>query len=116
MTKLSREACLTAIETGEFGPDITTVSPTVAVVLTQSWCPQWGWMRNYLAKLPEQPGFSLFWIEYDHEDFFEPFMEFKEDRFGNREVPYVRYYRDGRLVKESNSIDQRGFLRLAGLA
>jgi len=116
MIKLSRDACLAAIERGDFGPEIVGATPAVAVVLTQSWCSQWGWMRNYLEKMPDRPGFTVFWIEYDNEDFFETFMTFKEDAFGNREVPYVRYYRDGHLVKESNFIDQRGFMRLAGLA
>jgi hypothetical protein len=112
MKKLEREQCLAAMADGEFPADLRASSPSVAVILTQSWCPQWKWMRSYLERLPDQPGRSVFWIEYDLEDFFEPFMAFKEDRLGNREIPYVRYYRDGRLARQSNFIDEGGFLRL----
>jgi len=38
-------------------------------------------------------------------------MTFKENAFGNDQVPYVRYYRDGKLAHESNYIDKGGFLR-----
>ena len=111
MTKLERDACLRAMAAGEFGPEVTGASPSVAVVLTQSWCPQWKWMRAYLESLPAEEGYAVFWVEYDREDFFAPFMAFKEEVLGNREIPYVRYYRDGKLARESNYIDKAGFLR-----
>jgi len=116
MVKLGREDCLAAMREGDFSPGIRAAAPAVAVILTQSWCSQWGWMRGYLAALPEDEGRRVFWVEYDHEDFFEEFMAFKEERLGNREVPYVRFYRDGTLVRESNFIDERGFLRNLGAA
>jgi hypothetical protein len=116
MTKLSREQCLGLLSAREFGPELLGAAPSVALVLTQSWCPQWGWMRSYLEALPPDPGLAVFWVEYDLEDFFEPFMAFKEEVFGNRDVPYVRYYRDGALVRESNFIDKGGFLRILGRA
>jgi hypothetical protein len=111
MRKLSKDDCLALLENGEFGPSITGVAEAVAVVLTQSWCPQWAWMRSYLSSLPPDEGSSVFWIEYDLEDFYQPFMNFKERVFGNDQVPYVRYYRGGKLVAESNYIDKGGFLR-----
>ena len=80
-------------------------------MLTQSWCPQWGWMRSYLGPCPRLEGAEIFWVEYDLEDFFEPFMKFKESFFGNDQVPYVRYYREGRLVGRVQFIDKGGFLR-----
>jgi hypothetical protein len=115
MTKLSREACLAAIRDGDF-KEAPKAAPAVALILTQSWCPQWGWMRSYLGAMPESEECAIFWVEYDNEVFFEEFMTFKEDVFGNREVPYVRYYREGRLVGESNFIDQKGFKRLLGVS
>jgi hypothetical protein len=109
--KLSRQECLDAVEKGDFTASVREAAPTVAVVLTQSWCVQWQWMRSYLDTIGDEPGHEIFWVEYDNEDFFEPFMNFKEDVFGNREVPYVRYYHDGRFVKSSNFIDKKGFLK-----
>jgi hypothetical protein len=111
MRKLSREECLAAIAGGEFGAGVTGAAESVAVVLTQSWCPQWAWMRSYLAALPPAEEIGIFWVEYDLEDFFEPLMEFKERVFGNDQVPYVRYYRGGTIAAESNYIDKGGFLR-----
>jgi hypothetical protein len=112
MTKLTARQCTEAMAAREFGPELRTAAPAVAIVLTQSWCPQWGWMRSYLETLPADPDLAVFWVEYDLEDFFEPFMAFKEEVFGNREVPYVRYYREGKLLRESNFIDKGGFLRI----
>ena len=112
MRKLSKDECLGLMDKGEFAPSLIGAADTVAVVLTQSWCPQWAWMRSYLAALPNDSSREIFWVEYDQEDFFEPFMSFKEATFGNDQVPYVRYYRGGKLAAESNYIDQGGFLRL----
>jgi hypothetical protein len=112
MKKLTKEDCLDLIENGEFPQSLIGSAGAVAVVLTQSWCPQWAWMRSYLAELPPEDGREIFWIEYDLEDFFEDLMDFKESSFGNDQVPYVRYYRGGIRVAESNYIDKGGFLRL----
>ncbi len=111
MKKLSERDCLEAIQTGDFTTSITGAADSVAVVLTQSWCPQWSWMRSYLGAMPDLKGAEVFWVEYDLEAFFEPFLEFKESSYGNDQVPYVRYYRDGKLAAESNYIDSGGFLR-----
>lgn len=114
MRKLSGEECKAAMRDGEFGPGVVGAAEAVAVVLTQSWCPQWSWMRSYLKALPPGEGREIFWVEYDAEAFFEPFMEFKERVFKNDQVPYVRYYRGGSLAAESNFTDQGGFLRRLG--
>jgi hypothetical protein len=111
MKKLTKDDCLGLLENGEFAQRLVGVADAVAIVLTQSWCPQWTWMRSYLAEIPPGEGREIFWVEYDLEDFFEPFMKLKENVFGNDQVPYVRYYRGGKLVAESNYIDKGGFLR-----
>ena len=111
MKRLSEADCLEAIRSGDFSSSVTGAPENVAVVLTQSWCPQWSWMRSYLGAMPALEGAEIFWVEYDLEDFFEPFMEFKETSFRNDQVPYVRYYREGKLAAESNYIDSGGFLR-----
>jgi hypothetical protein len=112
MRKLTKSECLALMVDREFAPSLTGAAEAVAIVLTQSWCPQWSWMRTYLAELPADAGREIYWVEYDLEDFFESFMNFKEGSFGNDQVPYVRYYRGGKFVAESNYIDKGGFLRL----
>jgi len=114
MRKLEEADCLACMAKGEFPGEVTGAAPSVAVVLTQSWCAQWTRMRSYLESMPEGGGAEVFWIEYDREGFYERFMTFKESAFGNREIPYVRYYRGGALVAESNFVDEGRFLSLLG--
>jgi len=47
--------------------------------------------------------------------FFDEFMNFKETTYENREIPYVRYYKDGKYSSCSNYVSLEGFLhRLTG--
>jgi hypothetical protein len=108
--KLTEADCRFAMKSGEFSNDIVGSARFVAVVLTQSWCPQWVWMRSYLDGMAKNADTAIFWLEYNKEPFFEQFLEFKENIFGNMEVPYVRYYREGVLERESNFTDKGGFL------
>ena len=110
MIKLTAAQCGQAINNGEFSPDIIALSNRVAVVLTQSWCPQWVMMRMWLERAEKDAEAIIFYVEYDKEDFFETFMTFKEDVFGNRSVPYIRYYRDGVFTGDGNFIGKDGFI------
>lgn len=109
--KLTIEECRSAMAQGDFSPELRGSDPKVAIVLTQSWCPQWIWMTRYLEAVSKAEGCAIYWIEYDREAIFDDFMRFKEETFGNRSIPYVRYYRNGVLARESNYIDRAGFLR-----
>jgi hypothetical protein len=108
--KLSSEQCAQAMAGNEFGDDVRKSAVLVAVILTQSWCPQWLMMRSWLGAALEEAGAKAFSLEYDNEPFFERFMTWKEDVLGNRSVPYVRYYRDGVLVAESNYTSRSAFV------
>jgi hypothetical protein len=118
LSKLTETECRAAIASGDFSAETRTSAPAVALVLTQSWCPQWRFMNAYLGEAERAVGdrVAIRYIEYDNEPFFEEFMTFKEDVFGNRSVPYVRYYREGKLVAESNFISKQGFLAKLGIA
>jgi len=109
--KLGEDDCRLAMRDREFSSTLIASSPSVAIVLTQSWCPQWVWMKSYLGAVADEEGVDVYWIEYDREPFFDEFRVFKEETFGNFEIPYVRYYRGGIFVRESNFIDRGGFLR-----
>jgi hypothetical protein len=41
-------------------------------------------------------------------------MSFKEDVLGNQQVPYVRFYRDGKLVRQSNWVPRAAFAAMLG--
>lgn len=110
MTRLSAAQCGHAIAKGEFGPEVIASGSRVAVILTQSWCPQWIMMRRWLDGAEKGAEARIFFAEYDKEDYFEDFMAFKEDVLGNRSVPYIRYYQDGTLIGDGNFIGKDGFL------
>lgn len=116
-TKLTETECKEAMAAGDFSEAVRTAAPAVALILTQGWCHEWRFMNAYLADAERTVGDRALirYIEYDNEPFFEEFMTFKEDVFGNREVPYVRYYRDGKLVAETNYISKQGFLAKLGI-
>ena len=113
MRKLTEKECRSAIENGDF--DAALVSgPAAAIILTQSWCPQWSAMKAYLPKAEADLGdVKLYYAEYDAEPWeklgHEEFMTFKENTFNNREIPYVRYYRNGVFSRDSNYISLEGF-------
>jgi hypothetical protein len=108
-TKLSTGQCAQAMAGSEFGEDVRKAARRVAVILTQSWCPQWPAMRSWLDAALAEADARAFYVEYDNEPFFEQFIVWKEDVLGNRSVPYVRYYRDGVLVAESNYTSKSAF-------
>lgn len=113
---LTAQQCEYAIEHAEFENTIIASAPRVAVILTQSWCSQWIRMRAYLNEAESllhaenRLATMIYYIEYDREPWFEVFMEFKENSFNNREIPYVRYYRNGKLASESNYVSLDGFI------
>jgi len=109
-TKLSAGQCAQAMAGTEFGEDVRKAAGRVAVILTQGWCPQWPMMRMWLSAALSEADAKAFYVEYDSEPFFEQFMVWKEDVLGNRSVPYVRYYRDGVLVAESNYTSKAAFV------
>ncbi len=118
--ELSNEDCLFAIEHGEFAGEICGKTPNTAIILTQSWCPQWTAMRRYLDEALKKAqeasiDLSIFFVEYDKESWSKEFMTFKEDRFKNREIPYVRYYQNGIFSEDSNFISLGGFLKKSGV-
>ncbi len=111
--ELTREQAEFAMREGEFDQGVRAASPLVAVVLTQDWCGQWAAMDGYLAEMsgrnPELE-LTVFLLEYNRVDYFQDFLRFKERVLGNAVIPYVRYYRDGRLTGQSNYVSERQFL------
>jgi len=111
--ELTGEQASFAMRQGEFGEEVRAASHLVAGVLTQDWCGQWAAMDGYLAEMgsrhPELD-LTIFLLEYNRADYFQEFLKFKEQVLGNRVIPYVRYYRDGSLVAQSNYVSERQFL------
>ena len=109
---ISEGQALDCLEHGEFGTEITASNDHVAIVLTQSWCPQWASLQHTIERLDE-PSLDVWLFIYDRAEIFEKFLEFKEGVFGNDGIPYVRYYRASRLAGESNFVSKQEFVELA---
>ena len=115
MRVLTETECRTAMEKGDFElPELFDTNS--ALILTQSWCPQWKAMKSYLGEAEKSlSGLKIFYIEYDLASFCDEFMAFKENTFENREIPYVRYYKDGKCQSWSNFVSLEGFLHRLGV-
>ena len=111
--ELSREQAQAFMLQGEPDSSVLEASREVAVVLTQDWCGQWAAMDGYLegmsARHPDRD-LVVFQLEYNRVDYFQEFLRFKEQVLGNAVIPYVRYYRDGLLIGQSNYVSERQFL------
>ena len=119
ITLLTEDDAKRAIETGDFAKEIRASKTCVAIVLTQDWCPQWTSMKSWMKALEAQNDASAFdldiyELEYNRMPSFGAFMSFKENEFGNNLIPYVRYYRGGELIDESNYVSKEVFLQKFG--
>ena len=87
-------------------------APKVVVVMTQDWCGQWSTLAAYLPDFAGEA--AIFTVEYNLLPDFERIMRFKEDVLGNDQVPYLRFYRDGKLVRQSNWLPRASFAAILG--
>lgn len=104
---VSEEAIDYVLEKGEFPQELRESAPRVLVIMTQDWCPQWQDMKRFLPEF--QKDLQVYTLVYNLHPRFEQIRTFKEDVFGNREIPYLRYYFQGRLVTHTNWLPKRTF-------
>lgn len=109
---IEREQARRAMANGEFEKEILTSSSRVVVVLTQDWCPQWRDMKSWIYRLDIQEDVDIYELEYNKVDYFDEFRNFKETELGNDLVPYVRFYKQGVLYRESNYISEGQFYEM----
>ena len=94
------------IDHQDVSAEMRNTSHYVACIATQSWCHQWHAMRAYFDS---DKDVVVWYYEYDLTDLFDPFREFKEQIWKNDQIPYIRYYRAGALVYESNYCLEKDF-------
>jgi hypothetical protein len=104
---LTQEQLEVLLKEGELPESVRLSAPKVVVVMTQDWCGQWTNMAAYLPDFASQA--AIFTVEYNLLPDFERIMRFKETVLGNAQVPYVRFYRDGKLVRQSNWLPRASF-------
>jgi len=95
-----------AIANGEFESNIISSKSRVIIILTQDWCPQWMNMKSWIYGLEIDEDVEVYEFEYNKVDYFNEFMSFKEEQWGNENIPYLRFYKDGVLIEETNFIDE----------
>ena len=115
--ELNEDHAKTIMTLGGIPAEISGASPRTAVILTQGWCPQWHAMNNYLQRMEEEAAaeteeLSVFYLVYDQIVFAEEFIQFKETRFSNDQIPFVLYYRGGQLKETTNYVSESTFLEL----
>ena len=106
---LTEEKVRNAIANGEFDTDVISSADTVVVVMTQDWCPQWHDVRSWIYGAGTSKPLDIYEIVYNKEPYFEEFMRFKETVWNSFYVPYLRFYKKGKLVKETNHISRAEF-------
>lgn len=106
------EQVFDTVEKGEFGGELLSTEKLVIFVMTQDWCPQWRDMRRWVYDVQTDATIGVYEIIYNLESYHRTFMRFKENTWGNYEIPYLRFYLNGRLVKESNYINRQTFEKL----
>lgn len=98
------------LKAGELPSSVIGAGDKVVVILTQDWCHQWQDMKTYLPEFDGET--EIFTLEYNCHKDFQKIMGFKEETFGNYEVPYLRYYFKGTLIAETNWIPRGTFAAL----
>lgn len=107
---IQKEQAIYAIENGEFESDLIASKSKVIIILTQDWCPQWTGMKRWIDELELDEDIDIYELEYNRVDYFNEFMTFKENHWGNHNVPYLRYYKEGKLVNRTNYISESRFI------
>ena len=111
MREFTDEECLEIVRLADIPESIRRSSDRLATVFTQSWCGDWRWMRRYIMRI-DDPRVEVLYVEYDTKPFFDEMKSTKEHEFKNGTIPYIRFYRGGELVNESNLIwSKRKFLK-----
>ncbi len=106
---IQREQAIKAIENGEFDKEMLNSKPRVVVILTQDWCSQWHDMKSWIYKLDLQEEVDVYELEYNKVDYLNEFRNFKESTLNNHYIPYLRFYREGVLYRETNYISEGQF-------
>lgn len=111
---IQKDQAMYAIANGEFEDNLVSSKSRVVIILTQDWCPQWWNMKSWIYRLKIDHDIDVYELEYNKVEYFNDFRSFKEDQLGNYNVPYLRFYKDGVLVEETNFIDKKRFIEIIG--
>ncbi|MCX7747954.1 MAG: hypothetical protein N2645_13855 [Clostridia bacterium] len=112
---LTKEQAMYALNHGEFDSSVIASKGIVIVIMTQDWCPQWGDMRRWIYNMSVEAEIDIYELIYNKVDYSREFMRFKETTFKNDQIPYLRYYKDGKLMKETNYVSEQKVRDILGV-
>ncbi|MEI8095181.1 MAG: hypothetical protein WCG80_13285 [Spirochaetales bacterium] len=98
------------LDEGEVPASIRGAADKVAVIFTQDWCIDWVVMDRFLPEFAGQV--EIYVLVYNQHPRFQEIMTFKEETFGNFEIPYLRYFWKGQLITETNKLPRNTFAAL----
>ncbi|MFZ5989899.1 MAG: hypothetical protein ACOYWZ_22610 [Bacillota bacterium] len=111
---ITKEQALYAVGNGEFSNEVVSSNSTVVVIMTQDWCPQWKNLSSWIYDVKVDKEIDIYELIYNKTDYFEEFAKFKETEWKNDQIPYLRYYKNGSLFNETNYVDNKRFIEIAG--
>ena len=109
---ISEDQAKYAMLQGDFGDEVTLSNGRVVVLMTQDWCPQWADMKRWIYGVDAAEGIDVYELIYNQTGYFREFMKFKETVWKNDRIPYLRYYINGKLVKETNYVTKDEFIQI----
>ena len=94
------------IDTKEVSDDIKKSAENVLVVCTQDWCGDWKSLERELKSNEDKShiDITIYICMYNQSSLYESFMNFKENVWNNDLIPYLRYYKNGSFIKDSNHL------------
>ncbi|WP_295158946.1 hypothetical protein [uncultured Brachyspira sp.] len=93
------------IDTKEVSDNIKKDAENVLAVFTQDWCGDWNNLKRELdANKDNSIDITIFICMYNQSPLYEPFMNFKETVWNNGLIPYLRYYKNGSFIKDTNHL------------
>ena len=94
------------MDTKEVSDDIKKSSENVLAIFTQDWCGDWKGLQRELNANKDNSNIdiAIFICMYNESPLYEPFMNFKETVWNNYLIPYLRYYKNGSFVKDTNHL------------
>jgi len=103
-----------AMEHHEFDSVIIGSAKNVVIILSQTWCSQWEYLSTDLEKnaATKEIDLSVFYFLYNRSPLFQEFLSFKETVFQNAQIPYLRCYKDGALLRATNFMTVNDLIRL----
>lgn len=94
------------MENKEISNDIKNTSEKVLAIFTQDWCGDWKGLNRELVANEQNNDVDLtvFICKYNESPLYEEFMSFKEKEWKNDLIPYLRYYKNGNFIKDTNHL------------